>query len=481
MKEAIKNVITKIKGSFLINRGDTVILGFSGGPDSLCLLDALVRMSEDMNLRIVPVHVNHKLRKAADEEQAHAEEICEGYNLPLISIAIDCREFAKSEKLSIEEAGRMLRYGAFHKVADDIAEKAGDSQGISIALAHNADDQSETVLFRIIRGTGIRGLAGIRPLRMDPDYPVIRPILDITRKEIEAYVKEARLTPNIDESNNATEYTRNKLRLELIPEIENNYNPRFSENLRNLAEIALIDDDCMRSVAIDVMGSNSEIIEEETFMQIILRIDEVLEMHPAIIRRVVQLVFEELGIDELMSYTLVSETIDVMLSSNPSAKMKLPGNISAYRRYGEMIFETRDQSLEIGENDENGFHKLMTSVMTFDEYEKNRGKRHAAFDYKSFEKEHPEGMGKIVIRNRKSGDLIPIKGGKNKKIQDLFVDEKVNKSDREKVELVAIGNEVLWIIPCDYLKSPRAKDKGIFSQKYQVTDTTDEVIFLEII
>lgn len=481
MQSAIENVIDKIKGSFLIDSGQTIILGFSGGPDSLCLLDALIRMSKNMKLNVVPVHINHKLRKAADEEQAHAEKICEGYNLSLISIEVNCKEFAKNEKLSVEEAGRMIRYGSFHKVAEDIIEKTGEIESVSIALAHNADDQSETVLFRIIRGTGIRGLAGIRPLRMDPVYPVIRPLLDVTRKEIEAYIEEAGLTPNIDESNSTTDYTRNKLRLELIPEIESNYNPKFSENLRNLAEIALIDDDCMRSVAIDVLKSNSEIIEEENFMQIVLKIDEVLEMHPAIIRRVVQLVFEEIGIEEYISYTLISETIDVMTSSNPSAQIMLPGNISAYRRYGEMIFEMTDPSYEGAENSEPNFHKLIISIMTIEEYGKNKNKCHAAFDYKSFSKEHPDGMGEIVIRNRKSGDFIPIKGGKNKKIQDLFVDEKINKSDRDKVEIVVIGSEVLWIVPSEYLKNKRAKFHGIFSQKYQVTDTTDEVIFLEII
>ena len=188
MQEAIENVIAKIKGSFLIDRGQTIIIGFSGGPDSLCLLDALTRISKDMELEIVPVHINHKLRKAADEEQAHAEEICEGYDLPLISMEMDCLEFAKNEKISVEEAGRMIRYGFFHKVADDIAERKKDIENISIALAHNADDQSETVLFRIIRGTGIHGLSGIRPVRMDPVYPVIRPLLDVTRKEIEEYI-----------------------------------------------------------------------------------------------------------------------------------------------------------------------------------------------------------------------------------------------------------------------------------------------------
>lgn len=481
MQEAIENVIAKIKGSFLIDRGQTIIIGFSGGPDSLCLLDALTRISKDMELEIVPVHINHKLRKAADEEQAHAEEICEGYDLPLISMEMDCLEFAKNEKISVEEAGRMIRYGFFHKVADDIAERKKDIENISIALAHNADDQSETVLFRIIRGTGIHGLSGIRPVRMDPVYPVIRPLLDVTRKEIEEYIEEAELKPNIDESNSNTDYTRNKLRLELIPEIEKNYNPKFRENLRNLAEMALLDDDCMRNVAIDVMKSNSETVEEENFFQIILKIDEILKMHPSIIRRVIQLVFEELGIDEWMSYTLISETFDVMASSNPSAKMMLPGGVRAYRRYGDMIFELTNSEYEENSIDELKPHKLMKSLMNLDEYEKNKRKCHAAFDYSLFEKEHHGEIGKIVIRNRKSGDFIPIKDGKNKKIQDLFVDEKINKSDREKIELVVIGNEVLWIVPSEYLKGERAKSNGIFSQKYQVNDTTEEVIFLEIV
>lgn len=481
MQSAIDNVIDKIKGSYLINSGQTIILGISGGPDSLCLLDALVKMSSDMDLTIIPVHINHKLRKAADAEQAHLEAICEGYGLSPMSIEIDCRSFAKEEKLSVEEAGRLVRYGFFHKVADDIAENSNNIDHISIAVAHNADDQSETVLFRIIRGTGIHGLSGIRPVRMDPVYPIIRPLLDVTRDEIEEYIKEAKLEPNIDESNNNTEYTRNRIRLELIPEIEKNYNPKFRENLRNLAEMALLDDDCMRTVAIDVMQSNSETVEEENFYQIILNVDEILKMHPAIIRRVVQLTFEDLGIDEWMSYTLIAETIDVMASNNPSAMMTLPGGVRAYRRYGSMIFELSNSADENTRDDKIPSHKLVISLMNMKEYQNNKNKCHAAFDHDAFLLEHPKQTGKIVIRKRKSGDFIPIKGKKSKKIQDLFVDEKIGKADRDRVELVAIGSEVLWVVPSEFLTGKRAKTHGIFSQKYQITDTTEEVIFLEII
>ena len=482
MSSAIENVLKKIRDSKLVNDGQIIILGLSGGPDSLCLLDALIRISKNINLMIVPVHINHKLRKNADKEQKHIEEICEGYDIPIISIEANCRKIAKDEKISIEEAGRIIRYGFFHSVADDLYERWNNKEAISIAVAHNADDQSETVLFRIIRGTGIHGLSGMRPYRMDPVYPIIRPLLNITRDEIEAYIKEAGLVPNIDESNEDTEYTRNRIRLELIPKIEEEYNPRVKENLRNLAEMAYMDDDCMRGVAAELMEGSSEIFEEERSLQIVLKLDEILEMHPAIIRRIVGIVFEELGIDEWMSYSLVKETIDVMTSTNPSAEMMLPGGIRAYRRYGEMVFELK----AIDEEDDESYedkpsHRLVISLMNIEEYKKNKHKCHAAFDYDLFEKEHSGKTGNIVIRNRKSGDFIALKGGKRKKIQDLFVDEKINKSDRGKVELVTIGSEVLWIIPSEFMTREMCKIKGIFSQKYQISDTSRQVIFLEIV
>lgn len=480
MQSAIDTVLRKIKETYLIEEGQVVITGFSGGPDSLCLLDAMVRLSESMKLTVIPVHINHMLREAAAKEQAHAEDICAGYGLEPISIEADCKEVAEEGKISIEEAGRVLRYGIFHSIAESLCSQIEDQDAICIAVAHNADDQSETVLFRIIRGTGIHGLAGIRPLRMDPDFPIVRPLLNVTRAEIEAYIEEAGLEPNIDESNYETEYSRNKLRLELIPEIEKNYNPKFSENLRHLAEMALIDDDCMRNVALEVIEANSEFVENGGVGQFIINSDEVIEMHIAIVRRIVQIIFEQLGIEEAMSYTLVSEVIDIMLSSNPSARMTLPGDISVHRRYGKTIFELKAEGASQEDVHEKE-HKLVASVMTLNEYEKNKHKVHAAFDYTAFDEAHPGQIGEIVIRHRKSGDILPISGGKSKKIQNLFVDEKIIQADRDKVELAAIGNEVLWVIPSEFLSKEDAKKKGIFSQKYQISDASKEVIFLEIV
>lgn len=480
MQSAIDTVLRRIEESYLIGEGQVIIVGFSGGPDSLCLLDALVKMSEPMKLTIVPVHINHMLREAAGKEQKHAEKLCARYGIEPISIEADCKELAEEEKLSIEEAGRVIRYGIFHNVAESFAAQIDNPDAVSIAVAHNADDQSETVLFRIIRGTGIHGLAGIRPFRMDPDFPIIRPLLDVTRTEIEAYIKDAELEPNIDESNFETEYSRNKLRLELIPEIEKKYNPKFRESLRHLADMALLDDDCMRNIALDVLDANSEFIEDDNSGKIIINSDKIIEMHIAIARRVVQIIFEHMGIEESLSYSLVSEVINIMLSGNPSAKMTLPGGISVSRRYGKTMFEipmegAEEEQMPLKE------HRLIASVMTIEEYEKNKHKVHAAFDYNAFDKAHSGQVGDILIRHRASGDVLPIKGGKNKKIQNLFVDEKISQADRDKIELAAIGNEILWVIPSEFLSKENAKIKGIFSQKYQINDASREVIFLEIV
>lgn len=474
-----KKIINEIKNGGLIGTDTHIVLGLSGGPDSLCLFHALVSLSDEMRLTIVPVHVNHKLRSSADAEQEHIEKICEEMGVKCYTAEIDCMTAAKDLKMSLEEAGRELRYEIFSQTAKTIENYGIEKENISIAVAQNADDQSETVLFRIFRGTGIKGVAGIQPVRFDSEgYCVVRPLIDVTRDEIEAYIEENDLTPNIDETNTETDYVRNRIRLELIPYIEKHINTNVKENVCRLADIAAIDNDYMESVADMVYEEAVEFNEED--MALVMHLNLLLDKHIAIIRRVIAIAFVVLGIDQLVGYEIIESVLKIMFSLNPSAHIDLPAGIKAEREYDDIIFrfELSDQ-----ENSVNGMIsgvKPLVSVMNINEYNKNEVKVFAAFDFDKFTKANGRRIENIEFRTREKGDYFRIKNGKRKTLQNYFVDAKVKKNLRDTIPVVAIGSEILWIPPNPALPTKAEREKGRFSQNYQICDKTETVLFLEI-
>ena len=209
-------IVQSVIASGTIPRGAVVIVGVSGGPDSLCLLHVLDSIRKEQELTLFPVHVNHKLREKAAEEQAHVEEFCKSLGLTCSSVEVDVREMASEIGVGEEEAGRVARYHVFTQIAAQAEEQGVSRERIRIATAHNADDQSETVLQHVLRGTGLRGLAGIPQSRLDESgFYIVRPLLGVTRAEIEAYIEAHALVPNQDESNQELIYQRNRIRLEL--------------------------------------------------------------------------------------------------------------------------------------------------------------------------------------------------------------------------------------------------------------------------
>ncbi len=231
--DARLSVMKTIEEHALIAKGDRVLLGLSGGPDSLCLLDILAGLRKKYGFELFCLHLNHKIRgEEAEEDARWLAAYCEGRGLPLAVAEADVPAEAKRSGKSLEEAGRDARAQALRREAERLG-------GAKIALAHNRDDQAETVLMRIIRGTGIRGLKGM-------EYEaggVIRPLLDTPRSLIEDYVSAKRLEPRIDSTNASQEYTRNRIRHDLIAHIEKEYNPEIKDALVRLARGAAEQDE----------------------------------------------------------------------------------------------------------------------------------------------------------------------------------------------------------------------------------------------
>ena len=227
MKEEVLETIKKYN---MIENGEKVVLAVSGGPDSICMLDILndIKNDEtiDINFEIVVAHVNHMIRKEAEEDEKYVKKYCEEKQIEFYSKSIDVQKMANNNKIGIEEAGRKARYDFF----DEILERTNAQK---IAIAHNKNDKVETVLMHILRGSGINGLKGIEAKR----GKYIRPLIECERNEIEEYCTEKNLQPRIDKTNFENEYTRNKVRNLLIPYIQKEFNPNLIQTIDRLSNL----------------------------------------------------------------------------------------------------------------------------------------------------------------------------------------------------------------------------------------------------
>lgn len=228
-------VLETIKKYQLIEKEDKLVIGVSGGPDSMALLHILLTLQEKEQIpscTLLVAHVNHMLRKEAEEETAYVEEFCRLHQIPCFVKRAKVEELAQKAKMGTEEMGRNIRYQFFEEVKEK--EKAQ-----KIVTAHHANDNAETVLMNILRGSGTAGLKGIEPIRKNEKNVVfVRPLLNCTKEEIYEYCKEKKLQPKIDKSNQENVYNRNKVRNILIPFLEKEWNPNIVATLNRLSELA---------------------------------------------------------------------------------------------------------------------------------------------------------------------------------------------------------------------------------------------------
>lgn len=223
-----EKVLETIKKYNLIKEEDKIVIGVSGGPDSICLLHILNSLKKELNIEIYVAHVNHSIREVADEETKYVKEFCRNLGVPCYTKKINILEIAKQQKVGTEEAGRKERYKFFEEILNK-------TKSNKIATAHNNNDKAETVILNILRGSGISGLKGIEANRQGK---YIRPLIEMTRENIEKYCSNNDLKPKYDESNKENIYSRNKVRNELIPYIKKEFNQNIIQTINRLSELA---------------------------------------------------------------------------------------------------------------------------------------------------------------------------------------------------------------------------------------------------
>ena len=227
-----------IKDNNLINEGDKIVIGVSGGPDSICLLHLLNNLTNTLKITIYVAHINHSIREVADMETKYVQDFCKKIGVECFVKKEDILSLAKKQKKGTEEVGRQVRYSFF----DEILEKTNSNK---IATAHNSNDRAETVILNILRGSGISGLKGIEAIR---DQKYIRPLINTDRESIEKYCEENNLEPKIDETNKENIYTRNKVRNVVIPYIKKEFNQNIIKTINRLSIVATEENDYLMKI-----------------------------------------------------------------------------------------------------------------------------------------------------------------------------------------------------------------------------------------
>lgn len=233
-----EEVLKTIETYNLIEKNDKIVIGVSGGPDSICLLHVLYGLKEKLGIEIVVAHVNHMLRDVADLETEYVQSFCKKLGIECYVKKADILEISKTQKKGTEEVGRQVRYDFFDKVA----KKTNSNK---IATAHNSNDRAETVILNILRGSGLSGLKGIEPIR---DNKYIRPLINTDRQDIENYCNDNKLEPKYDKTNNENIYTRNKVRNTVIPYIKKEFNPNIIKTINRLSSLATEENEYLQAI-----------------------------------------------------------------------------------------------------------------------------------------------------------------------------------------------------------------------------------------
>ena len=268
----------------LIKDGDKIVLGVSGGPDSMCMLDMMRELKEEKNINfeIYVAHINHMIREEAIDDEKYVQNYCLKHNIEFFVKRADVQKIANDKKIGTEEAGRKVRYDFF----EEVLQKTGSNK---IAIAHNKNDKIETIIMHLLRGSGLSGLKGIEPIR---DNKYIRPLIECERQEIEQYCEDRKLQPRIDKTNFENEYTRNKIRNILIPYIKKEFNPNIIQTLSRLSEVAT---DESNYIDLQTQKIYSELLIEKSNKQIILKLKEFNQQENVIQKRLVLKTIKELN------------------------------------------------------------------------------------------------------------------------------------------------------------------------------------------
>jgi len=332
-----------VKRSGLLPAGGAVVLGLSGGADSCCLLDILAGLQDAADFQLLAVHLNHGIRgTAAEEDVQHCRVICAAIDVRFSLLDADVPGYAKSAGLTVEEAGRLARYEAFSQEARELSARSGvPAARVKIAVAHNLNDRAETVLMRLIRGTGPDGLASIDARRADTGgFEIIRPLLSFSREEIEAYCQEKNLTYCTDETNEEDTYLRNRIRMELLPLLKERYNENIVEGLARYAGAAARDRAYFEDIVTQVIADKVHIERDPEGLAVRARmpLPQFEALDAAIKPRLIRVLFAALGLTQDIAAVHVEGALKIAAAGTGGKVAQFPRGYEVRIRQGQIEF-----------------------------------------------------------------------------------------------------------------------------------------------
>jgi tRNA(Ile)-lysidine synthase len=444
----------------LLKQNENVVVAFSGGSDSTALVMALSQIAPAMGLQLIVAHFNHGLRgHEADEDERFARRLSKKLGLAFVCGKMSKEKVAKN--LSPEEFYRRERYHFLDEVA-----KSTHAQ--KIALGHNLQDQAETVLLHLLRGSGLEGLKGIMPMR---NGKFIRPLIGISRKEIVAFLKAAGLTYRDDTSNESKLYLRNRIRLELLPYLKKEFNPRMDETLAQTAEILREDNNFIRGCVENAIKSSC--IEKQE-NRIILNVQYTRMLPIAIRRRLFKELLENFNPEKSgISFSHIDALNNLLVNSESGRRICLPCGVEARREYENLILEQVTDRLKKVEYSyqveipSSIFLRERNVTVCLRRTKKNKIEFNVKNkDYFDLDKIRLP----LVLRNRREGDRFqPLGMSGRQKLKSLFIDHKIPQRKRNEIMVLADAQSVIWI------------ENMHLNEQVKITPETKNVLELEII
>ena len=479
-------VYAYVKEYNMINEGDLVVAGVSGGADSVCLFFMLLKLKKRIPFDIHVVHVNHKIRQEAGEDAEYVRRLCDSYEIPFTLVEAEVEEIAEKEHISTEEAGRNVRYNAFN----DAIKKYANGRNSKIAIAHNKNDCCETFLFNLFRGTGLAGLTGIRAVRDN----VIRPLLCLERSEIEDFLNTNKISYCIDRTNLEDNYTRNRIRHHILEtacnEISNKTVSHIKEASDKISDVYLLVEEL-------VNNAYSECVFFENGIYHIKK-DEFTKLHPTLRGYVIMEVLSKAAGSRKDIETVHVRQVEELFQKQCSRRVNLPYEMEAVREYSGVLVHIK------GIEESNADSKYGDIVITesdftqkvFDDEYRQRlldgeeiiipldKSNQKSLVFTLIQGKKAEIIGKnipqktytkwldydkiadsIVVRNRRSGDFLSMNTmNQRKTLKAYLIDKKVPREKRDNICLVADGSHILWIVG------------ERISSFYKVNDTTKRII-----
>lgn len=455
----INKIIHTIEKYNLLEKGERVVVALSGGPDSTALLAVLVKIAREMDLTLIVAHFNHGLRgRESNADEKFSRDLAKKMGLFFCSGKMDKKSNKKG--ISPEDFYRRQRYNFLDKVAKD-------NRAQKIALGHNLQDQAETVLLNLLRGSGLEGLKGFLPKR---DGKFIRPLMETSRQKIISFLDKSGISYCQDSSNKNMMYLRNQIRGELIPYLKEKYNPKIEENLARMAEILRTEDEFIQKQVAEAFRSP---FVQSSQNRVLLKIDFLNKLSPAIRLRLFKTILEDLSPQKNgITFLHVKSMDDLTKKSESGKKVVLPLKIEARREYDNLILERKTTRLK-----QDKYEYIMNIPGAVYIKEKNLTvkakvlkKRNVDLDSKNIIYLDWDKIKRpVIIRNRRDGDWFqPLGMTGRQKIKDYFIDHKIPVLERDKIMLLVDKLSVICI------------ENMHLNDRVKITSETKNVLKLDI-